>query len=113
MTSPYNRTAASFDNPDFVDVVIHSYRHRAGNAVGNPRYAAVEAQLAKQPKISVPTIVIHGATDGVNPLENSLNHQRFFTGAYERRIFGNAGHNPPQESPKDFADAILALCKRS
>jgi pimeloyl-ACP methyl ester carboxylesterase len=108
----YARTAASFDNPDFVDVVIHSYRHRAGNAAGDPRYADVEARLAKLPKIGVPTIVIHGAADDVNPVANSVGHQRFFTGSYERRIFDNAGHNPPQEAPQAFADAVLALCRR-
>lgn len=109
----YARTAASFDNPDFVDVVIHSYRHRAGNAAGDPQYEATEAQLAKQPKIGVPSIVIHGNADGVNPVKNSERHQRFFTGAYERRVFENVGHNPPQESPQAFAEAVLALGRRS
>ena len=108
----YARTAASFDNPDFVDVVIHSYRHRAGNAIGDPRYAEVEARLAALPEISVPTIVIHGAVDDVNPARNSEGHQRYFTGHYERRIFEGVGHNPPQEAPKAFAEAVLALCKK-
>lgn len=107
----YDRTARAFDNPDYVDVVIHSYRHRAANAAGDPRYAAIEARLAKQPKISVPTITIHGLADGVNPSEKSASHQRYFTGSYERRLFPNVGHNPPQEAPKDFADAVLALAK--
>ena len=108
----YARTAASFDNPDFVDVVIHSYRHRAGNAIGDPRYAEIEARLAALPEISVPTIVIHGAVDDVNPARNSEGHQRYFTGHYERRIFEGVGHNPPQEAPKAFAEAVLALCKK-
>src|SRR5437868_3865079 len=85
----YRRTAKSFDNPDFVDVVIHSYRHRVRNALGDPRYAPVEAQLAALPKIAVPTIVIHGADDEVNPAPKSEGHQRFFTGHYERRVFEN------------------------
>ena len=108
----YARTAASFDNPDFVDVVIHSYRHRAGNAIGDPRYAEIEARLAALPEISVPTIVIHGVVDDVNPARNSEGHQRYFTGHYERRIFEGVGHNPPQEAPKAFAEAVLALCKK-
>jgi pimeloyl-ACP methyl ester carboxylesterase len=107
----YRRTAASFENPDFVEVVIHSYRHRMGNAAGDPRYAPIEARLAALPKINVPTIVIHGAVDDVNPHQKSEGHRRFFTGRYERRLFENVGHNPPQESPAAFAQAILDLCK--
>jgi pimeloyl-ACP methyl ester carboxylesterase len=108
----YNRTAASFSNPDFVEVVIHSYRHRMGNAAGDPRYAALEARLATPPKINVPTIVIHGAIDGVNPAQQSEGHFRHFTGHYERRVFANVGHNPPQEAPESFAQAVLDLCTR-
>ena len=108
----YRRTAASFENDDFVDVVIHSYRHRMRNAPGDPRYAAIEARLAALPKISVPTMVIHGAVDDVNPADKSEGHQRFFTGYYERRVFENVGHNPPQEAPGRFAAAILDLLKR-
>jgi len=107
----FKRTAASFDNPDFVDIVIHSYRHRFANAPGDPRYAAVEAELAKQPRIGVPTIAIHGEVDGVIPPEKSEGHSRYFTGLYERRLFANVGHNPPQEAPEAFAAALLALCR--
>ena len=108
----YRRTAASFENDDFVDVVIHSYRHRMRNAPGDPRYAAIEARLAALPKITVPSMVIHGAVDDVNPADKSEGHQRFFTGYYERRVFENVGHNPPQEAPGQFAAAILDLLKR-
>ena len=108
----YRRTAASFENDDFVDVVIHSYRHRMRNAPGDPRYAAIEARLAALPKITVPTMVIHGAVNDVNPADKSEGHQRFFTGYYERRVFENVGHNPPQEAPGQFAAAILDLLKR-
>jgi pimeloyl-ACP methyl ester carboxylesterase len=108
----YNRTAASFNNPDFVEVVIHSYRHRMGNAAGDPRYAALEARLASLPKISVPTVVIHGLADDVNPAQKSEAHSKYFTGPYQRLVFENVGHNPPQESPRAFAEAILYLCKR-
>lgn len=102
-------TARSFDNPDFVDLTIHSYRHRAGNAPSDPTYASVEERLSELPKIPVPTIVIHGAVDDVNPPEKSIGHNKFFTGQYERRVFEDVGHNPPQEDPKAFADAVLAL----
>jgi pimeloyl-ACP methyl ester carboxylesterase len=107
----FRRTASSFDNPDFIEVVIHSYRHRMGNAAGDARYAKLEEQLSSQPKIGVPTVVLHGAVNDVNPVRNSESHRRFFTGYYERRVLENIGHNPPQEDPKAFANAILELCK--
>jgi pimeloyl-ACP methyl ester carboxylesterase len=107
----FGRTAGSFDNADFVDVVIHSYRHRTGNAAGDPRYASVEAQLAAQPKITIPTINLHGAVNGVTPAGMSEGHGKYFTGPYQRRVLENVGHNPPHEAPQAFADAILQLCK--
>lgn len=107
----YDATARSFNNPDFVDVVIHAYRHRTGNAAGDPRYAAVEALLAAQPVIAVPTIAIHGAVDGVLPVHASEAHHKYFIGPYERRVLEGIGHNPPQEAPQPFADAILQLCR--
>ena len=107
----FDRTAGSFDNEDFVDVVIHSYRHRTGNAAGDPRYASVEARLAAQPKINIPTINLHGAVDGVTPVRASEAHGRYFTASYQRHVLENVGHNPPQEAPQAFADAILQLCK--
>jgi pimeloyl-ACP methyl ester carboxylesterase len=105
----FERTAMSFANVDFVDVVIHSYRHRMQNASGDPRYAGIEARLAAQPKINVPTINIHGAVDGVNPVQNSEGHAKHFGAQYQRRVFDKVGHNPPQEDPKGFAEAILDL----
>jgi pimeloyl-ACP methyl ester carboxylesterase len=107
-----DRAVAAFDNPDFVDVVTHSYRHRTGEVAGDPRYATVEAQLATQPRISVPTIALHGADDGVNPPELSETHHKYFTGFYQRRVLQNVGHNPPQEAPHAFADAVLELWKK-
>jgi pimeloyl-ACP methyl ester carboxylesterase len=109
----FDRTAASFDNADFVDVVIHSYRHRTGNAAGDPRYASVEARLAAQPKIAVPTINLHGAVNGVTPAPLSEGHDTYFTGPYQRRVLENVGHNPPHEAPQAFADAILQLCRNA
>ena len=87
--------------------------HRIHNAPGDPRYARIEVQLATLPKIGVPTIVIHGADDEVNPVKGSEGHQRFFIGPYERRVLERVGHNPPQEAPEEFARAVLDLCSRT
>jgi len=105
----YARTAESFRNPDFVDVAVHSYRHRFGNVEGDPRYAPIETRLAGLPKIGVPTIALHGAVDGVTPPWTSEGHEKFFTGRYGRRLVGNVGHNPAQEAPQAFAEAVLEL----
>jgi pimeloyl-ACP methyl ester carboxylesterase len=102
-------SAAAFDNPDFVEVVIHSYRHRFGYAPGDPALEAIEARLASRPPIAVPTIAPHGETDGVGPVGASAGHHRFFTGPYERRVLPRVGHNPPQEAPEAFARAVLDL----
>jgi len=105
----YTRTAGSFDNPDFVEVVIHSYRHRFALVPGDPALEETEHSLSQQPKISVPTIVLDGDADGVAPLGGSVHHDRFFTGRYERRVIPGVGHNLPQEAPRDFAEAVLSL----
>jgi pimeloyl-ACP methyl ester carboxylesterase len=107
----YAATARSFDNPDFVDVVIHSYRHRFGTVAGDPRYDATEAKLAQLPKIAVPTIALQGAVGDVMPAKLSERHAQHFTGHYERRVLDNIGHNVPQEAPRAFAQAILDLGK--
>lgn len=105
----YARTAASFDNPDFVPVVIHSYRHRFGLAPGDPALEATEQQLAAQPPIAVPTIALDGEGDRVARAGGARDHARHFTGRYERRVVPVVGHNLPQEAPAAFADAVLAL----
>ncbi len=105
----YQQTADSFHNPDFVEVVIHSYRHRFGLADGDPELEKTERQLTHQPQIPVPAIVLHGEADGVIAVEASANHERFFTNTYERRILPTAGHNVPQENPNDFAEAVLSF----
>jgi pimeloyl-ACP methyl ester carboxylesterase len=107
--STYERTAASFDNPDFVDVVIQSYRHRYGYAPGDPALEAIEQALAAQPKISVPTIVLHGEASGIGPPAQSAQHARFFTGHYQRRVIPVAGHYMPAEAPREFAGALVEL----
>jgi pimeloyl-ACP methyl ester carboxylesterase len=105
----YKRTADSFNNPDFVAVVIHSYRHRFGLVPGDPAVEDTERRLTALPPIAVPTIVLHGSADGVTPLDSSERHDQFFTAAYERRVIPGAGHNLPQETPHDFAGAVLCL----
>ena len=101
----FERTAEFFDNPDFVEVVIHSYRHRYGLAPGDPAYARVEAALAERPPIGVPAITIDGDADGVN--SGAAHHARKFAGAHEHRVFRGAGHNLPQERPEAFARAVF------
>src|SRR5438552_4990912 len=105
----FERTAKSFDNPDFVDVAIQSYRHRYGYAAGDPALDAIEQRLAEKPRIAVPTIVLHGEADGVTPPGQSEAHEKFFTGPYRRRLIPRAGHNLPREEPRIFADAVLEL----
>jgi pimeloyl-ACP methyl ester carboxylesterase len=111
--SGYDQTAESFNNPDFVEVVIHSYRHRHQNAPGDPAYADIEARLAAQPDITVPTIVLHGAADGVGPVAGSEKAFEKFTGSYERRVIPIAGHFLPNEAPEAVVQAIADLGKRS
>ena len=106
----FNKTASSFDNPDFVDVVIHSYRHRNLNAQGEPRFAATERQLAKRPKIDVPSIVLYGADDGLGPPPLDTPAERAqFTALVARRVIQGAGHFLPRESPDAVSSALLDL----
>ncbi|MEQ9123951.1 MAG: alpha/beta hydrolase [Alphaproteobacteria bacterium] len=105
-------TARSFDNPDFVEVVIHSYRVRYGYADGDAAYAAIEAELAKAPDIRVPTINLHGLADGVHPAPGKDRDAAKFVGGYERRLLEKIGHNVPQEAPEAFADAVIELARR-
>jgi pimeloyl-ACP methyl ester carboxylesterase len=107
----FARTAASFDNPDFIAVTIQSYRHRYGYAAGDPVLEPIERQLAAQPKIAVPTIALQGEADGVHPPEASEHHATYFTGPYQRRLLPRVGHNPPREAPQAVADAILELIR--
>jgi pimeloyl-ACP methyl ester carboxylesterase len=101
----FDRTASAFDNPDFVAVVIHSYRHRYGLVAGDPAYASIEMGLAAQPPIAVPAITIDGDADGVNP--GTADHAKRFTGPHEHRVFKGAGHNLPQERPEEWAQAVI------
>jgi pimeloyl-ACP methyl ester carboxylesterase len=105
----FDRSAGAFDNPDFVDVVIHSYRHRFGLVPGDPAYAQIEQRLAAQPAINVPTITFDGADDGVRPPAAPTAHGHRFTATRSHRVVPGVGHNMPQEVPAVFADAVLEL----
>lgn len=107
----YERTAASFDNPDFVAVVVHSYRHRFGLVPGDPALEDIERRLTAQPKITVPAIALDGEGDGVVRAGGARSHARHFTGSYERRAIPLVGHNLPQEAPREFAQAVLDVMK--
>jgi pimeloyl-ACP methyl ester carboxylesterase len=107
----FERSAAAFDNPDFVDVVIHSYRHRFGLVAGDPAYAPIEQQLAQQPPIGVPTISFDGADDGVRAPADAALHGPRFAAARSHRVLAGVGHNVPQEAPQAFADAVLELVR--
>jgi pimeloyl-ACP methyl ester carboxylesterase len=105
--------ADAFDNPDFVDVVIQSYRHRFGLVPGDPALAGVEAQLAGQPLIGVPTVSIVGLNDGVIGEGGMASHAPHFSGPYEYRELPGAGHNLPRERPASVIEAILGLHART
>lgn len=102
-------TAASFENPDFVDVTIQSYRHRYGNAPGDPVYDDIEARLATQPSIDVPTIVLHGEDDGVGSPASSIPRDRLLTGLIERRLIPRAGHFLARENPEEVVASVVRL----
>jgi pimeloyl-ACP methyl ester carboxylesterase len=106
----FNKTAMSFDNPDFVDIVIHSYRHRNLNAPGEPRFIALERQLAERPKIGVPSIVLYGADDGLGvPPADTPDERALFTARVARRVVAGAGHFMPREQPGVVSSALLEL----
>jgi pimeloyl-ACP methyl ester carboxylesterase len=107
----FARSAAAFDNPDFVPVVIHSYRHRFALVPGDPAAEPVERLLAAQPEITVPTVVLHGADDGVHPPDPAEGPGRF-TGPYQRHVLPGVGHNLPQEAPDTLVAAIRTLMTR-
>ncbi|MBK0390972.1 alpha/beta fold hydrolase [Ramlibacter algicola] len=109
----FERSAAAFDNPDFVDVVIQSYRHRFNLVPGDPAYADIERRLAAQPAIAVPTITFDGADDGVRSPSPASAHAHRFTGWRDHRVVRGAGHNLPQEKPDVFAQAVLELVRRA
>jgi pimeloyl-ACP methyl ester carboxylesterase len=107
----FDRTAAAHDNPDYVDVVIHSYRHRFGLAAGDPGYADLQRRLAPLPAISVPAVTLDGDSDGVLPASDGRASAAKFTGRRIHRVVSGAGHNVPQEAPEAFAAAVMELVR--
>ncbi len=106
-------TAASFDNADFVDTAIHSYRHRYGNAAGDPALESLEDLLASQPDIRVPSITVHGEDDRVEPASVSAEEASHFKSLYHRRIVPGAGHCIPAEAPAAMSRAIHDILESS
>ena len=104
----YEATAISFTTPDFVDIVVHSYRHRYGLETGDPKFEYMEEALLTQPVIKTPAIVLDAEADGVEPIAGTGKDAMRFTGKYER-IIVKAGHNVPQEAPLEFARAITTF----
>lgn len=103
----FERTAAAFDNPDHVSIVIHNYRWRLGLAEGEPQYDDLEKRLAEGPVIAVPTITLEGDANGA-PHPDSSSYDKKFSGKHEHRIItGGVGHNLPQEAPQAFAQAVV------
>ena len=103
----FARTAASFDNPDFVNVVIHAYRFSFGTEAGDPAFAPLEARLAERPGIVVPTLTLDGSRDPLKP-GGTAEHASMFKSRYEHRVV-DCGHNLPWEAPGAFADAVLTV----
>ncbi|WP_299538099.1 alpha/beta hydrolase [uncultured Herbaspirillum sp.] len=110
--SEFANTAASFDNPDWADICLHSYRHRWGFADGDPAYAALEARLQETPRIMVPTLVLHGTDDGANDPSTSEDKQQHFGNAYRRVLIAGAGHFPQREKPDEVIEEVLAWLAR-
>ena len=105
----FDRTAASFDNPDHVSIVVHNYRWRLGLAEGESKYDDLEKQLAKGPAITVPSITLEGDANGA-PHPDASSYARKFSGKYAHRVIsGGVGHNLPQEAPRAFAEAVVEV----
>ncbi len=101
----FNRTAAAFQNPDHVSIVIHNYRWRLSLADGEPRYEALEQKLSQGPVITTPAITIASDFDG--PASDGAAYAKRFTGKYTHRVLKDIGHNVPQEAPQAFAQAVV------
>lgn len=103
----FEATALAWDNPDFADVVLHSYRHRWGFVSGDAHYSADDAALTPAPVLALPTLMLHGASDSCTLPESSAGKEAFFTGPYRRELLPGVGHFPPREAPQRVAQALL------
>jgi pimeloyl-ACP methyl ester carboxylesterase len=107
----FDRSAASFDNPDHVAIVVHNYRWRLGLAEGEPKYGDLDKRLAESPVVAVPTITLEGDANGA-PHPDASSYARKFSGKYTHRIIqGGIGHNLPQEAPQAFTQAVVDVAK--
>lgn len=106
----FEATAEAFDNPDWVDIVVHCYTHRWGLASGDPAYAEDDAALEPLPVLSDSMLVIHGSADAVNPPHTSAGKEAWFSGTYRRVLFDGVGHFPQREAPERFIEEILNFC---
>jgi len=104
----FDITAASFDNVDWPDITVHSYRHRWGRADGDPHYEELERRLATVPHCTVPTLVLHGGSDACNDPATSANRESHFSGGYRRTVLPGLGHFPQREDPGAVAAEIIA-----
>jgi pimeloyl-ACP methyl ester carboxylesterase len=104
----FDRSAGSLENADHVDIVIHNYRWRIGIADGEPKYHDLEQRLAEGPAITIPTITLEGDSNGA-PHPDPAAYRAKYTGPYEHRLVAGVGHNVPQEAPRAFADAVIAV----
>jgi pimeloyl-ACP methyl ester carboxylesterase len=104
----FGETAQSFDNPDWAEIVIHSYSHRWGHADGDPQYAALEQRLNPVPVLTIPTLLLHGAGDPVNHPSMSADKEHLFDGRYVRKLLPDVGHFPQRETPTQVAGELLA-----
>lgn len=103
----------AWDNPDWVDITLHSYRHRWGLALPDPHYALQEERLRHESMISVPTLTLHGTEDGANSPQTSEHKAHLFSGPYHRALLAGVGHFPQRENPGAVADALLAWLQRA
>ncbi|QAU32852.1 alpha/beta hydrolase [Janthinobacterium sp. 17J80-10] len=102
----FDAAAAGFDNPDWLDMTLHGYRHRWGLAEADPRYAALDARQQETPKIAVPTLLIHGEADGCITVDSSAGSHAWFTGPYRRIVLPGVGHFPQREAAEQSAALI-------
>ena len=105
----FDRTAASFDNPDHVSIVIRNYRWRLSLAEGDPQFDDLEKRLAKDPVITVPTISLDDDSDGVAAATDGTSYAKQLSGKRAHRIVKGVGHNLPQEAPQTFAEAVVEV----